>query len=353
MRAHIRWTGRGSLELLDQRLLPSEVVFRECRTAAEVATAIRDMVVRGAPAIGISAAYGMALAARAASVSCANRRDFRRQMNSEAEVLASARPTAVNLRWAVDRLLRLATDLAKSGADPEDVAASVEEEAIQIHRDDVNACKSIGKVGAAFVPKKASILTHCNAGALATGGFGTALGVIRAAREAGKAPRVFADETRPFLQGARLTAWELMEDNIPVTVICESAAASLLASGRIDLVLVGADRIAANGDTANKVGTYPLAVLAHRHGVPFYVAAPLSTFDPDLPDGSGIPIELRPSQEILRWGEQAVAPPGAEAFNPAFDVTPHDLITALFTEAGAVKPVDAGTVGDLLGRLRP
>ncbi len=353
MRAHIRWTGRGCLELLDQRLLPSEIVFRECRSASEVASAIRDMVVRGAPAIGVSAAYGMALAARAASVSCSNRRDFRRQMTSEAEVLASARPTAVNLRWAVDRLLRLATDLAKNGADPEDVAASVEEEAVQIHRDDVSACKAIGKVGAAFVPKKASILTHCNAGALATGGFGTALGVVRAAREAGKNPSVFADETRPFLQGARLTAWELKEDDIPVTVICESAAASLLASGKIDLVVVGADRIASNGDTANKIGTYPLAVLAHRHGVPFYVAAPLSTFDPELRDGSGIPIEIRSSQEILKWGDRVLAPAGVEALNPAFDVTPHELITALFTEAGAVKPVDAGTVGDLLARLRP
>lgn len=338
MRAHIRWTGRGSLELLDQRLLPSEVVFRECRTAAEVATAIRDMVVRGAPAIGISAAYGMALAARAASVSCANRRDFRRQMNSEAEVLASARPTAVNLRWAVDRLLRLATDLAKSGADPEDVAASVEEEAIQIHRDDVNACKSIGKVGAAFVPKKASILTHCNAGALATGGFGTALGVIRAAREAGKAPRVFADETRPFLQGARLTAWELMEDNIPVTVICESAAASLLASGRIDLVLVGADRIAANGDTANKVGTYGLATVAARHGVPFYIAAPQSTFDPACADGARIPIEFRDAGEVGGFAGQRWAPPGIDAYNPAFDVTPAELISAFITENGVIHP---------------
>jgi methylthioribose-1-phosphate isomerase len=353
MRAHIRWTGRGSLELLDQRLLPSEVVFKECRSASEVASAIRDMVVRGAPAIGISAAYGMALAARSASVSCANRRDFKRQVTAEAEVLASARPTAVNLRWAVDRLLRLAADLVKSGAEPDDVAASMEEEAVQIHRDDVSACKAIGKVGAAFVPKKAHILTHCNAGALATGGFGTALGVVRAARESGKSPRVYADETRPYLQGARLTAWELKEDDIPVTVICESAAASLLASGKVDLVVVGADRIAANGDTANKIGTYPLAVLAARHGVPFYVAAPLSTFDPDLRDGAGIPIEVRSSQEILKWGGQFLAPNGVEAHNPAFDVTPHELITALFTEAGAVKPVNSDTVGELLARLRP
>ncbi|MGC8762117.1 MAG: S-methyl-5-thioribose-1-phosphate isomerase [Acidobacteriota bacterium] len=352
MRAHIRWTGRA-LELLDQRRLPREIGYVECRTASQVAEAIRTMVVRGAPAIGVAAAYGMALAAQTAARGCANRKDFKRRVSAEAAALLAARPTAVNLEWAVRRLERLALDLIRSGADPEDVAAAVEEEALQIHRDDVAACMAMGKVGSRRVPDRAAVLTHCNAGALATGGYGTALGVVRAARDEGKEVTLYADETRPYLQGARLTAWEMVEEKIPVTLLCDSAAASLLAAGKIDLVVVGADRIALNGDVANKIGTYPLAVLARRHGVPFYVAAPLSTFDPSAPDGRAIPIEVREPWEVLAFEKNEVAPRGASAYNPAFDVTPHDLVTAIFTECGEISPVTPETVRDFLQRNRP
>jgi methylthioribose-1-phosphate isomerase len=353
MRAHIRWTGKGSLVLLDQRKLPRETCFVECRTASQVAEAIRTLVVRGAPAIGVSAAYGMALAVQQAARGCSNRKDFKRQISAEAAVLLGARPTAVNLEWAIRRLERLALDLIRSGADPEDVAAAVEEEALQIHRDDVASCKAMGKIGSRRVPARAAILTHCNAGALATGGYGTALGVVRAARDEGKEVTLYADETRPFLQGARLTAWEMVEEKIPVTLLCDSAAATLLSAGKVDLVVVGADRIASNGDVANKIGTYPLAVLARRHGVPFYVAAPLSTFDPSAPDGRAIPIEVREPSEVLAFGDVEVAPREASAFNPAFDVTPHDLVTAIFTECGEISPVTPETVRDFLERHRP
>ncbi len=353
MKAHILWTDRRTLSLLDQRLLPGDVVYREYVQAADVADAIRSMVVRGAPAIGITAAYAMAISAWAGVEKECNTREFKRLLNSDADLLKGARPTAVNLAWAVDRLTCLAKDLIKNGAEPEDVAFALEEEAVQIHNDDIAMCKAIGKHGQQFAAKGSTILTHCNAGALATGGYGTALGVVRAAQEAGKSISVFADETRPFLQGTRLTAWELQQDGIPVTLLCDNMAGSLMARGQVDLVVVGADRIAANGDTANKIGTYPLAVLAARHGVPFIVAAPSSTFDPETATGEGIPIEYRPEEEVLSIGHERLAPAGVPAINPAFDVTPHELIEAIVTEEGPISPVDEETVGNFLAQNRP
>lgn len=343
MQQHIEWTGHRSLKLLDQRILPGEVVFIEYTEVEALAEAIREMVVRGAPAIGVTAAYGMVLAAAAAQ-RAENKQAFLRALKADAKKLRSARPTAVNLAWAVDRLLHLAQDLARMGAEPPEVVQSMEEEALRIHQDDIASCKAIGGHGVAFIPQKANILTHCNAGALATGGYGTALGVIRAAVEAGRKIHVYVDETRPFLQGARLTAWELHEDGIPATLICDNMAGALMAQGKVDAVVVGADRIAANGDTANKVGTYPLAVLAAYHKIPFLVAAPRSTFDHDAKSGEAIPIELRPEAEVLTCRNARLAPEGVRAFNPAFDVTPHSLIHAILTEDGPIRPVDAETV---------
>jgi methylthioribose-1-phosphate isomerase len=348
MRPHIVWTERRTLSLLDQRALPHEVAYVECSGAADVASAIREMVVRGAPAIGIAAAYGMALSALRQPDG--NRREFCKALKHDAALLKGARPTAVNLSWAVDRLLNLATDLARNGAEREDIAQSLADEALQIHEDDVKACRAMGQHGLAFVPQGATILTHCNAGALATGGYGTALGLIRAAHEAGKAVRVLADETRPYLQGARLTAWELSQEGIPVSLLCDSSAGSLMARGQVDLVVVGADRIAANGDTANKIGTFPLAVVAARQQIPFLVAAPRSTFDPKAPSGDAIPIEERPAEEVLCLRGAPVAPDGVGAINPAFDVTPASLIHAIVTEDGPIAPVSAETVARFLAR---
>ena len=306
----MRWKG-DRLELLDQRRLPEETVYVTCRTAAETADAIRDMVVRGAPAIGCAAAFGIVLdAKRGANLSEAQR------------VLAASRPTAVNLFWALDRM--------KGAADPE-------AEALSIFAEDLDACRTMGANGAALIPDGARIMTHCNAGALATAGHGTALGVIRSARDQGKKISVIANETRPYLQGARLTAWEMVQEGIPVTLISDNMAGHLMSRGEVDLVIVGADRIAANGDAANKIGTYTLAVLAQRHDLPFYVAAPISTFDPDIPDGSHIPIEERPGDEVTGYRGVRWAPHGIEVRNPAFDVTPAELITALITERGVVE----------------
>lgn len=308
----LRWDGR-TLKLLDQRLLPREEKWIECRTASEVADAIRTMVVRGAPAIGVSAAFGMALAA----------------MNGEeraeaAKVLRNARPTAVNLAWAVDRMLRTEGDW---------VAA-----AERILEEDVAANMRLGRYGAELLGDGATVLTHCNAGALATGGYGTALGVVRAAIETGKRVAVFADETRPYLQGARLTAWELQQDGIDVTLITDNMSGHFFQQGTFDAVVVGADRIAANGDTANKIGTYTVAVLAHAHGVPFYIAAPVSTIDPHCPSGAEIPIEERSADEVVEIFGARVAPEGIEVRHPAFDVTPARLITAIITERGVLRP---------------
>jgi methylthioribose-1-phosphate isomerase len=299
----LRWTG-DALEVLDQRLLPEKIVYLKCRTAADVAAAIRDMAVRGAPAIGCAAAFGIALEPKESSY----------------EVLAKSRPTAVNLFWALERMRRAADKTAEAEA---------------ILAEDLAVNRAIGAHGAKLIPQGARILTYCNTGALATAGHGTALGVVRSARDKGVS--VIACETRPYLQGARLTAWECMQEGIPCTLITDNMAGHLMSRKEVDLVIVGADRIAANGDTANKIGTYTLAVLAHRHGLPFYVAAPLYTFDSSIADGSLIPIEERPADEVTGYRGQRWAPEGVAVRNPAFDVTPAELITAIICEKGVVQ----------------
>jgi methylthioribose-1-phosphate isomerase len=339
----LRWEG-DRLELIDQRILPLRFEYVACASAAEVAAAIRDMVVRGAPAIGCAAAFGVALAAlRAGS---ASRDDRHAAMDAAFSMLRESRPTAVNLFWALDRMRRV-YDAARHAA-PEVLSARLLAEARAIHDEDIAANRSMGRLGAARVPDGARIMTHCNAGALATAGYGTALGVIRAARDAGKRVSVVANETRPFLQGARLTAWEMVEEGIPVTLVTDNMAGALMRAGRVDLIVVGADRIAANGDVANKIGTYTLAVLAARHGLPFYVAAPLSTFDPTLPDGSAIPIEQRSAAEVTGFRDLRWAPDGVVVENPAFDITPAELVTALVTEKGIVDRPDTAGVAALL-----
>jgi len=310
----LRWKS-GVLELLDQTRLPGEELWVPCRDYRAVARAIKEMIVRGAPAIGCAAAYGVALGAAQGE-----------PLDKVIAHLRTTRPTAVNLFWALDRMARVRPASA----------TALEEEAIAIHREDIRACLAIGRNGADLLPE-GTVLTHCNAGALATGGFGTALGVVRAAHQAGKKLRVFADETRPFLQGARLTAWELQKSGIDVTVITDNMAAHLMQKGEIQSVIVGADRIAANGDTANKIGTYGVALLAREHRLPFYVAAPRSTIDRSLPDGAHIPIEERDPKEVTHLNGQAIAPGGVPARHPAFDVTPHRLITAIVTEAGVAR----------------
>lgn len=325
-----------AVRLVDQRRLPVEEIYLDFTTSEEVAGAIRDMVVRGAPAIGVTAAFGIALGATGAR--SLPRPEFGRRMEAILDLMGRARPTAVNLFWAIERMRRVFASAQEEGASSVEIAARLEDEAARIHDEDLAACRAIGEHGGALVPDGGRVLTHCNAGGLATAGYGTALGVIRGARDAGKKVRVWADETRPFLQGARLTAWELMKDGIETTVLADVAAATLLRRGAIDLVVVGADRIAANGDVANKVGTYPLAVLAREHGVPFYVAAPMSTIDRDCPDGSAIPIEERESREVTEFFGTRVAPAGVGVFNPAFDVTPARLVTAIVTERGVFRP---------------
>lgn len=334
MFATVERTAEG-VRLIDQRRLPAVETYATCATAEEVADAIRDMVVRGAPAIGVTAAFGIALGATQAAGLAPEA--FDRRLSDVLERMAAARPTAVNLSWAVARMRDAARAAREAGAGPAETAALLEREARRVHDEDLAACRAIGRWGATLVPGDATVLTHCNAGGLATAGYGTALGVIRGAVEAGKRVRVFADETRPFLQGARLTAWELMKDGIATTLIADVAAASVLRSGTIDLVVVGADRIAANGDVANKVGTYPLALAAREHGVPFYVAAPISTVDLACPDGSGIPIEEREAREVTELFGVRVAPEGVGVRNPAFDVTPARLIDAIVTERGIAR----------------
>ena len=314
----------GSLILLDQRVLPGDVHHLVCRDVETVAVAIETLAVRGAPAIGIAAAYGMVLAARAGG---------RNALAGAEERLARTRPTAVNLFWALERML------AKSRFEGDaTLAEGLLDEAVRIHEEDITMNRTMGANGAALLPQRCAVLTHCNAGALATGGYGTALGVIRAAVSAGKDVRVYADETRPVLQGARLTAWELREEGIPVTLVCDGMAGALMASGRVDAVIVGADRIAANGDVANKIGTYGVAVLARHHGIPFYVAAPTSTFDPSLPHGAAIPIEERNGEEVRSFGGARTAPEGIPVWNPAFDVPPGALITAIISEESVTFP---------------
>ncbi len=329
----IEWRS-GSVVMIDQRALPLREEYVVCTTWQEVAEAIRLMVIRGAPAIGVAAAMGMALAARAAAR--AERREFERALQDATKGLFSTRPTAVNLAWALDEMDRV---WRRPEVDQDRIVEEMEELALRIYRDDLASCRSIGSYGADLVvEERPVILTHCNAGALATAGYGTALGVIRAVHERRPHVHVLVDETRPFLQGARLTAWELLHEGISAELITDSMAGYFLSTGAVTQVIVGADRIAANGDTANKIGTYPLSVLAREHGVPFYVAAPLSTVDLSLPDGSGIPIEERDIDEVTHAGGNRVAPVGIRARNPAFDVTPAHNITAIITERGVIRP---------------
>ena len=323
----IQWQN-NKLLLLDQRKLPGEVTYLECRTAKQVADAIRQMVVRGAPAIGITAAYGVVLAALQHDQQATS--TWQQAMQPDLDVLAASRPTAVNLFWALTRMQHIID------SNPVDPVVSLLKEAKSIHDEDIAANRRMGELGAALIEAKAGVLTHCNTGSLATGGFGTALGVIRQAWSEQRLSAVYADETRPWLQGARLTAWELVQDGIPVDLIVEGAAAALLRSGKVQWVIVGSDRIAANGDVANKIGTYSLAVIARHHGVKFMVVAPSTTVDMATADGAAIPIETRAATEVLSLAGQAVAAKGAGAWNPVFDVTPAELIDAIVTERGVV-----------------
>ena len=329
-----------ALELLDQRLLPGAVHYQRLMDAAGVAQAIRAMVVRGAPAIGIAAAYGVVLAAR---VRCAeNRKHWRERIAEDLAMLAAARPTAVNLCWALRRMERA---MAAVSGDP---VVRLLAEARAIHKEDIAANRRMGELGAALLGERGAVLTHCNTGSLATGGYGTALGVIREGYAAGLIERVYADETRPWLQGARLTVWELVRDGIPVTLLADGAAAALLRQGEVRWVIVGADRIAANGDVANKIGTYHLAVAARYHGVRFMVVAPTSTVDLRIASGADIPIEQRAAEELLTFGGQPVAAAGAEAWNPSFDVTPAALVDVLVTERGVALAPDAEKMARLV-----
>jgi methylthioribose-1-phosphate isomerase len=324
----------GKVEMLDQTQLPTSVTYKTCADAQTVARGIRDLWVRGAPAIGVAAAMGMALGARDLPEN--SHEAFEKALTQVGDMLASQRPTAINLAWAVKRM----QNFAESHRDKPvaDIKTMMVTESQRMLEDDIETCKAIGKAGAHLLPD-GGVLTHCNAGALATAGYGTALGVIRGAVEAGKKIAVFADETRPVLQGARLTAWELMQDNIDVTLITDNMAAHTMKLGKIDAVVVGADRIAANGDAANKIGTYGVAILAKEHGIPFYVAAPLSTVDFDMASGDLIPIEERSGTEITHvFGQTQIAPDGCKTFNPAFDITPASYIRAIVTERGAVAP---------------
>ena len=343
----IEWRD-DAVVMIDQRKLPAEEVYVSCRTAVEVARAIKTMVIRGAPAIGVAAAMGLALGVKQSKVTGTQKlaADFYKLC----ELMAATRPTAVNLFWAIERVKQSFAAGVTAGESVEQLKSRLIAEAGAIHDEDVASCRAIGAHGASVVPDTARILTHCNAGALATAGYGTALGVIRGAIEAGKTVAVFADETRPFLQGARLTAWELVKDGIDTTVITESMAAPLMRDGRIDLVVVGADRIAANGDTANKIGTYTVALLAREHHVPFYVAAPVSTIDLDTPDGRRIPIEERDGREVTHVKAVRLAPEGAKVFNPAFDVTPHGLIAGIITERGIARAPYTESLAAMVGR---
>ena len=342
----IEWNDDGVV-MIDQRKLPGTEVYVTCRTASEVAKAIRTMVIRGAPAIGVAAAMGMALGMKKSKAT--GTKAFATEFQKAGELMAATRPTAVNLFWAIDRMKDAFADAAQSGCSVDEIKQRLEVTARRIHDDDVASCRAMGAHGATLVPQGARILTHCNAGALATAGYGTALGVIRAAAEQGKGITVLADETRPFLQGARLTAWELVRDHIDTTVITDNMAGSMMRLGHVDLVVVGADRIAANGDVANKVGTYPVAVLAKEHGIPFYVAAPMSTVDLRTADGSGIPIEERNAREVTHVGSTRLTPEGAHIRNPAFDVTPHKYITAIITERGIARAPYAASLAQLAG----
>ena len=349
--ATVRWVGdaaTGCLRLIDQTRLPVELKWLDCRDVPTVWEAIRALRVRGAPAIGVSAAFGAVVGGQAA---LGNGIEAVRVAVSEAtNHLRTSRPTAVNLFWALDRMDRVASGL--SVADPVDFLAALLQEAQAICDEDKAMCRAIGKHGSHLIQPGQGVLTHCNAGGLATADYGTALALIFHAHEQGTSLRVYADETRPLLQGARLTAWELQQRGIPVTLICDNMAAQVMKEGKVQLVVVGADRIAANGDTANKIGTYGVALLAKAHGIPFYVAAPSSTFDLTLDNGDGIPIEQRDSKEVTHGFGSRTAPEGVDVYNPAFDVTPASLITAIVTERGLIQPVTREAIATILGDPR-
>lgn len=324
----------GVVRMIDQTRLPTEKVFVDCKTITEVGEAIKTMIIRGAPAIGVAAAMGVSLGAD--TITASNFDDFYREMEKQCDLLGKSRPTAVNLAWAINRMKQLARD-SKNLSVPE-LKARLKEEALTILTEDISINKSMGQHGQTLVESGNAILTHCNAGALATAGFGTALGVVRASVNAGKNVRVLANETRPFLQGARLTTWELKEDNIPVKLITDSMCGFFMKKGEVDLVVVGADRIAGNGDVANKIGTYMVAVLAKENNIPFYVAAPVSTLDLSLASGDEIPIEERSAEEVVNINNKRIAPDDIEVAHPAFDITPNKLVTAIITEEGIARP---------------
>ncbi len=336
------------VEMLDQRKLPLEIIYVELKTYKEVYDAIKDMIVRGAPAIGVSAAFGLYLGAKSLlDLPEVNTYEmFKKKFLDIAGFMFSARPTAVNLGWAVDRI----KGLVETGTDLKEIVGRIRVEALKIYDEDIEINKNMGRYGAALLKDGFNVLTHCNAGALATAGYGTALGVIRAAVSQNKKISVISDETRPFLQGARLTTWELMEDGIPVTLIADNSAGLLMRKGKIDAVIVGADRIASNGDVANKIGTYQVAVLAKENNIPFYVAAPLSTIDINLKSGDGIPIEERDINEVLTVFGKRIAPENAKALNYAFDVTPNRLVSAIITEKGILYPDYKKSIADAFGK---
>ena len=338
----LEWTAEG-VRFIDQTRLPTEEMYVTCRTYQEVAAAIRDMIVRGAPAIGVAAAMGVALGMSQSSGK--EEKVLRRDFEQIAQAIAATRPTAVNLFWGIQRMRQKFESLIDQPA--ERIKSALVDEAQKMHREDIAANQAMGRYGATLMPSSGGVLTHCNAGALATCGYGTALGVIRAAIESGKKIHVFADETRPFLQGARLTAWELVKDGIHTTVIADNMAGAMMRQGKIKAVVVGADRIAANGDVANKIGTYTVAVLAKEHGIPFYVAAPWSTVDMNTPSGEQIPIEQRARREVTHHGGKQMAPDGVEVENPAFDVTPSRYVTAIITERGIAKAPYAEALREL------
>ena len=339
----LEWTNAG-VRFIDQTKLPTEEVYVTCKNYEEVAEAIRTMIVRGAPAIGVAAAMGVALGAQQSQATTMP--EFEREFDAICNVLAGTRPTAVNLFWAIRRMRDKFEQLRTLPI--EKVKAELVAEAQRMLVEDIAANEAMGRHGAVLLPARGAVLTHCNAGALATAGYGTALGVIRAAVASGKQINVFADETRPFLQGSRLTAWELMKDGIPTTLIADNMAGAMMRLGRIDAVIVGADRIAANGDVANKIGTYTVAVLAKEHGIPFYVAAPISTVDLNTPDGSHIPIEQRASAEVTHFAGKQIAPDEVRVENPAFDVTPNRFVAAIITERGVARAPYGETLAKLV-----
>ena len=341
----------GEVLMVDQRKLPSREVYVRCRTAKDVAKAIRTMVIRGAPAIGVAAAMGLALQMQQSGATGTTQ--LATEFYRACDLLAATRPTAVNLFWAIERMKRVFAEALRAGQSTTELKATVSAESTRVHDEDVANCRALGLHGAAVVPTEARVLTHCNAGALATGGYGSALGVVRAAVEAGKRVSVYADETRPFFQGARLTAWELVREGIDTTVIADGMAGSLMRAGRVDLVVVGADRIAANGDVANKIGTYTVAVLAREHEVPFYVAAPVSTIDLSTSDGTGIPIEERDEKEITHLGSTRLTAAGAAVWNPAFDVTPASFVAGIITERGICRAPFAESLKEVCAVVGP